>query len=218
MYCKGVISNVRQLYYKLRSIKGYYFIPLVFLYVLLPIINTSTVKALGVNEVSISIICTDIQRYIPFMGAWWALFAFKEFVEGEGREVLRVYKRNIILDVFLLYAWYLVHAGLLFIVYSYWLTNLSLDFLRVAAQSFLFLCGAFFFMFMLKSIAITFLLVLAYGLFNFIHLDGTISFITLIRYGRAIDAGTIFIEGVPILIICIVFLIFGNMLYKSTVY
>jgi len=214
MYTKRFLIIIKQLYLNFRNLKGFYYVPLVFLYVILSVLNIATIKEYGFNENAFTIICNDIQKFVPIMCSWWIIFALKEYIEGDGCEVLHLYKNSLALDVIMIYIWYLIHVAILMIIYSFFLTNLSLEFIRIAAQSLFYASAAYFFIFLFKSIPITFMLIFMYEIICLFTNLGIKKYISIFYIYRAINIRLIAIENIPVIIICSIFLFLGNRFHK----
>lgn len=197
-----------------RNMKGFYFVPLVFLYIILPVLNIATIKEYGFNENAYRIICNDIQKFVPIMCSWWVIFSLKEYLEGDGCEVLHLYKNSLTLDVIMIYIWYLIHVAILIITYTIFLTNLSLEFIGIAVQSLFYASAAYFFIFLFKSIPITFILIFMYEIICLFNNLGIKKYISIFYMYRAINIRLVAIENIPVIIICLIFIFLGNRFQK----
>ncbi len=214
MYIKRFLIIKKQLYLNFRNVKGFYYIPLVFLYIVLPVLNIATIRQYGVCENAFTIICNDIQKFAPIMCSWWVIFAFKEYIEGDGCEVLYVYKKSIVLDVILIYIWYLIHITILMIVYSFYFTNIWLIFMRIAIQSLFFASGAYLCMFLFKSISISFMFIFVYEIICLFTNFGITKYISIFHSNSPINIRLMVTKNIPVIIISLFFLYLGNRLHK----
>jgi len=82
---------MRRLYLELKNLRFYYFVPLVVLFILVPLTVLAALKQYGDSFPSFSVIC---QLYIPCFSPWWSLFILKDYLNSPGKEVLFVYKQR----------------------------------------------------------------------------------------------------------------------------
>ncbi len=80
---------MRRLYLELKNLRFYYFVPLVILFILVPLTVIASLKQAGEPFPSFVTIC---QLYIPCFAPWWPLFVLKDYLNSPGKELLFVYK------------------------------------------------------------------------------------------------------------------------------
>jgi hypothetical protein len=165
MQNKGTgLMRLQLLYLSLKNIKLFYFIPLAVMYIFIPVSNCLNIKAFGV-EVSYSLIMDTAQMLIPITSTWWIFCILKEYVDGDGNELLYVYeniKKTKAYDVLLVFAWYCLHIAVLFFIYSLFYNNIFLEYIRIIIQSFVFISAFYCFAYLFKSTSISYMFVLAY--------------------------------------------------------
>lgn len=98
-----------RIFYDLRNIKWMFWLPLIMLNLMIPLINYHTYRT-NYPE-SVTVIPGDLHEVMliaaPLLSVWWLLFVMREYVEGEGCEVLYVCRAHNklpeALGVFMLY-------------------------------------------------------------------------------------------------------------------
>ena len=109
--------NIKPIYFSFKNLKIYYFIPLFILYVFLPILSVGIVYMSGSIENSYFLIFREVEKYIPILSLWWITFIFKEYIEGDGNEILYCIDESGKVKVFqilLIFIWYIIHISMLF--------------------------------------------------------------------------------------------------------
>jgi len=214
MCVKKNLRLLRQTYLNLKNLKILYFIPLLFLFIILPFISIGYVISSGREEVTYYKIFAEFQRYIPFMATWWVVFGLKEYAEGDGKEILRVYKKGLIIDFFIIFFWYISHVISLFILYNIFLENYWLDFILISIQSLAFASSTFLFMFAFKTISIPFLINIFYEIFCMYANMNFLKFINILSEPRMDTINDLLIPYCPLLFLSLVFIFYGNAYYK----
>lgn len=115
-----------------------YFVPHFFLYVLIPLLGIGYILYHGNGENARGLVFFDIQKFIPFLSVWWILFGLDDYVEGNSSEILRVYKRALLSEFWLMFGWYILHVTLLFLILRIFLESYWMDLPLIIIQ-----CSAF---------------------------------------------------------------------------
>ena len=168
--------KLRLLFLSFKNVKVYYFIPLFIIYVLIPFISYLNIKTLGV-EVSFTLVMDTAQMLIPITSTWWMFCVLKEYIEGEGNELLYAYenvRKTKILDILLIYIWYCLHIALLFIVYSFLYDNVFIEYIRIIIQSFVLTAAYYFLIYAFKSTSISYMFILTYYMMSLFFSKDTI--------------------------------------------
>lgn len=150
----------------LKGIGKLYFVPLLFLFVVIPSMTFMNFAAGYDYDTCYYFSYINIQSFFPFFAIWWTLFGFREYIEGSGREILIVYKKIFLPELLLIYIFYFLHFCILLLFYviiirfNYW------------GYIFIFFCQSFAFFsitislsIFLKSIAIPFIFSILYEVF-----------------------------------------------------
>lgn len=154
-----MLRILERFYLQIRGMKYLFLIPFVGYYVFIPL----AVWSLGTNELqtfNTLVRVSDVSySLVPILATWWNYMIHKEYVEGDGREVLLL-GGGISTMTFLFYLLNVISFLPIFIFLN---DSGVIDlFLQMALISFL-TCGmAFFFTFMLKSISLSALAIMAF--------------------------------------------------------
>lgn len=154
--------RIRLLYLSLRNIRLVYWIPVLILFVFVPIMIYLNVKAFGINETRPY---ESIQTLAPIASTWWLFLSFKEYIDGNGIELLYAYlpkRKSKLQDVLLLSVWYLLHAAILHIGLGFWFGGMLWEFIRCAIQCCFFALLYYMLMYLLKSTSISYMAVMVY--------------------------------------------------------
>ena len=208
--------KIKIIYFDFKNLKGYYMIPLLVLYIFIPILNVGMVNMSGSVGNAYSLVFRETEKYLPIMSVWWTIFIFREYIEGDGNEILYCIgqmgkiKAPKIIFIFI---WYIIHVGILFLVYSIFWDNILLEYIKTVIQCFFFSSVMYMLIYTLKSTTISFMILLIYELFAiFINTD-IVNYISIYENGNKITPYIISAKYMPILILSIGFFIIG--IYKN---
>ena len=106
MLVKKYLNKLSVVYYNLKSIGKSFFVPFVFVYIVIIMLSVCD-KLQGFDTYT----CYEntylkIQFFCPFFAIWWAVFGFREHIEGKCREILLVYKKSILSELLTVYFLY----------------------------------------------------------------------------------------------------------------
>ncbi|MFZ3591295.1 hypothetical protein ACOI1C_19150 [Bacillus sp. DJP31] len=153
-------------YLSLRNLKIYYFIPIFFMYLVIPALFFSEIAITGVGDILHLRVVETTQKILPLFSVWWIIFILREYIEGEGNEVLYVYedlKRTKLLDILIVFIIYSLKITPLFILFSFFLDDMIFELLRVMIQCFFYSSLAYCLIYLTKSSAITFMFIMVYN-------------------------------------------------------
>lgn len=134
-------SDIRIIKIILKSYAKLYFIPYIIVLLIVPFLDARYYVLAEGMEGSIHLVNSVFQRFIPFAAVWWIFLIMKEYIEGDGRELLYVYSvktRRIKREIMMVFLWYLCHAAVVMAVHAFWFPYMHLMFLQIAAQSLVF--------------------------------------------------------------------------------
>ena len=118
--------------FQLKSIRGLAVVPLIIIFVLIPLILILTMKKYDeIVYVEERFIILS-QYFVPALSVWCIGFSFIDLIEGEGNEVYYINHRmkdNLIL---IWLALYLVIVGAGYMIASIWIENMALEYIRIA--------------------------------------------------------------------------------------
>ena len=111
MCLKRYINRLSLIQLTLKGMGILYIVPVVFLFLVLPFLTyLDFAKCYFSTYIMLQIFC-------PFFAVWWTLFGFREYIEGRIRELLLVYKKSLIVELFLVFAFYFLHICVLLGLY-----------------------------------------------------------------------------------------------------
>lgn len=208
--------ELKLIYLSMKNLKGYYFIPLIFLYIVIPILDIGLINMSGNIENAYLSIFAEAEKYIPILSLWWTTFIFKEYIDGDGNEVLYCIDSSSklkIQHIALIFSWYIIHVSILFLVYGFFLDNVLLEFLKTVIQCFFFTSLGYTLIYTLKSTTISFMFLIVYELLClFIRCEFT-KYISIFQGEQIISMQLIGTKYFIFLLIGILFLIIG--VYKN---
>lgn len=204
--------RIRLLRLSFKSIKYYYFIPIVILFILIPISNYFNIQSLGV-EICYDLVMNTAQNLIPITSTWWVFLILKEYIEGEGNELLYVYKsmgKTKIIDILLIVVWFYLHVGILFLAYSFFYQNMLIEYLRILIQSFVLVGALYFLVYTIKSTSLSYMFILIYYIMSmFFSKDTIFELINIYSTNEVMTINLLFTNYSYILLIGIAFFILG---------
>ncbi|MBZ9637734.1 ABC transporter permease [Clostridium sp. FP1] len=203
-------------YFSLKNLKIYYFVPLIILYIFIPILNIGMVNLSGNIENAYVLVFSEAEKYIPILSLWWIIFVFKEYIEEDGNEILYCIEDSgkvKIHHISLLFAWYIIHVSVLFLIYSLFWDNVFLEFIKTVIQCFFFTSVAYMLMYTLKSTTISFMFLLIYELLSIFINSKSFNYISIFENGEKISLQAIITKYSVFFIVGILFLIIG--VYKN---
>ncbi len=215
MRFEKAMSLFRLCYYNLKSLKLLYFVPIAVLFLLLPFFSVGHYLSNGLSRLSFELTFMELQRYIPFMATWWVIFGLREYAEGDGRELLRVYKNSLLGDFFLIFFWYILHAALLIFLYALFFESFWMDFLLFFIQAFVFAGMTFFLMLLCRTIAVPFLINVFYEIFCIYSNAEALRFINMVCSGRIERFKMLLLPYLPLLVFAFILIFAGNWVYKK---
>ena len=113
MCLKRYINRLSLIQLTLKGMGILYIVPVVFLFLVLPFLTyLDFAKGYSPEQCYFSTYIM-LQIFCPFFAVWWSLFGFREYVEGRIRELLLVYKKSLIVELFLVFVFYFLHICVL---------------------------------------------------------------------------------------------------------
>lgn len=209
------MSLLRLCYYNLKSLKLLYFVPVAVLFLLLPFFSLGHYLSNGLSRLSFELTFMELQRYLPFMATWWVVFGLREYAEGDGRELLRVYKNCLLGDFFLIFFWYILHAAVLIFLYALVFESFWMDFFLFFIQSLVFAGSTFFLMLLCRTIAIPFLINVFYEIFCIYSNVEALKFINMLSVGRIERLDMLLLPYLPLIAFALILIFAGNWIYKK---
>ncbi len=185
--------------YHLRSLGFLAAIPLLVLDLLIPCLNIMDYIVYGAGDELRWNILQYSQWLMPFFSVWWALFVLREYIEGDGNELLYVYGGRCRLpDALWLFALPLLNILLLFLCYTLVLPSMKYEFLRLLTICVFYFGVMYFLSYAAKSITITLMALLLYTIAN-AALVGNAAFPFYVSFDD-LSAGLYYRQYLPLLL------------------
>lgn len=199
----------------LRKMGALYFVPYAFLYLLIPLLGIGYLLYHTDGENARGLIFYDFQKFIPFMSVWWILFGLDDYVEGDASELLRVYKRSLLPEFWLMFAWYLLHVAVLFLAFGVLLENYWRDFPLIVTQSLAFSSVAFCLLCATRTLMAPFLVTLLYEVFAILSNFGVLGQVNMFSLQRMETISDYLLPYSVIFFVSCVIPFLGNCIYKK---
>ena len=212
MRYQRILKEVSIFSLTLRKMGALYFVPHFFLYVLIPLFGIGYILYHGDGENARGLIFFDMQKFIPFFSVWWILFGLDDNVEGNSSEILRVYKRSLLSEFWLMFGWYILHVTLLFFVLGVILESYWLDLPLIIIQCSAFASIAFFLLCVSRTLLLSFLSVLLYEIFSMLSNFGMFTWINMFSLTRVSTLLDLLHPYVLIFAVSIILPFLGNMI------
>lgn len=156
-----MFRTLERVYLQIRGMKLFFLIPFAGYYILIPLV----VWCLGKNTMgtgdALERVAEISYSLVPILATWWNYMVHKEYVEGDGREVLLL-GGGVSTMTFLFYILNILSFLPVFLFFHDMESGIMDLFLQMSLISFM-TCGmAFFLTFMLKSISLSALAVMAF--------------------------------------------------------
>lgn len=210
------LNQLRLTYLDLKSIRGSYFVPIIAIFVYIPVmiyLNYLTFgNAPGFLE---SVTFHEMQRVIPFFSIWWILFGLREHIEGDGVEVLRANKKSITKDFLIILFWYILHAILFTVIVSFVFRNYFMEFLVIICQILVFSSVSYIIMILTKTISLSFLLCTIYEVFVIFSEISALSKINMFKLEFVESTSDLLLPYLPLFIISIILIFVADYFYKA---
>ena len=156
------MMRLRLLYLILRKHKWTYLIPIVAIFGLVPLMIYMRARAFGLD---VADPYSATQMLVPILSTWWLFLCFKEYIEGDGVELLYTYlpkRKSKLQDIFLLFLWYILHVSILHFGLSFWFDGMLWECIRSIVQCYFFVMFYYMMMYLVKSTSISYMVVMVY--------------------------------------------------------
>lgn len=210
MYIKRYLEKqLRNTYWQLKGIGIFNLIPLIGLYILIPISNVITYQFYQEPEYLYVNIVKECQFFCPLLSIWWIFFILEHFIEEPGNELLFVDGRNKMVHALIPYVGFIVLMLPLFIVYTRIFPDLWWLYLKLGIVNLLYLSIAYFTAFLSGKITISVIITLCYTIDAI--LEDTMEAEGISYYNSRVMTGwALFDEMKFFLLVIVVFLIAGS--------
>ena len=142
-----------------KNIKSLFWVPVVLLLIVMPVVVGALYNAMADQEsIALQNILTIFQQIIPLFSTWWLVFILREYIDGDGAEILYTYEsvyRSKLGVVLLTLACYLLVLAadylLLSVLYLKWAGLIWIDFVKMSIICLFFNSFVYLIMYLLRS-------------------------------------------------------------------
>ncbi len=142
-----------------------YLLPVVVICILVPLMDARYFLLFEGADGSLPVVCGVMQRLMPLCAIWWVFLVQREYLEGEGKEILFMYSprlQRLRWQILLSWLWFLLHLGVVLAVHSIWFDTMLWVFLQLVAESLVFVGLYILFTALLSNSGISLLLTAVY--------------------------------------------------------
>ncbi len=215
MLVKKYLNKLSVVYYNLKSIGKSFFVPFVFVYIVIIMLSVCD-KLQGFDTYT----CYEntylkIQFFCPFFAIWWAVFGFREHIEGKCREILLVYKKSILSELLTVYFLYFINIPVLLLLCYILLQFNYFGFLFIFfVQSFAFFSFAVSLSVLIKNIALPFIICILYEIFCMTANTELTAFINMLSVNIPQDTEGILYPYIFIFAGSVILFVLSNLRFK----
>ncbi len=149
-------------YYRIKGMGVFALIPLLVLYILIPITNYAVFQYFQDMEMLRYNIVSICQYLVPICSIWHIIFILYHFVEESGNEVLYISFKDKLADLILPYILYAVLLLPLFFVYTRMFPELWFFYMKLCAINLAYMAFVYCATFMLNSISVSVIGIIIY--------------------------------------------------------
>lgn len=160
---------IRRTILHLKGMGLLFWIPVAMVYGLIPLIAVLTCRKYGISGEFVTNVIQFSLLLIPLFSCWWAIFLLREYLEGDGNEILYVCRaKGKGADVLFTFIVYFVGVLIQYSVYIALMPRMALEVVRLLCISLFYLGLSYFLMFLTRSTAVTVMAVLVYTVGNYL--------------------------------------------------
>lgn len=212
MFCNRFVLH-------LKSIKAMFFIPIVAVFVILPLMAYMAYKSENLDFYLSTM--GYIYILLPISSIIWSIFIMKEYVEGKGNELLYVTKNKIkFFDYFVPFIIFYLLSFAVFFAFSFVEKNFIYEYARFFFICLFYFSIAYFLSYFSKSTLISLMFLMAYTILDYLlgtSIDEANAVTEIFIYYRLSPYNTeLFLSrSVPLLATAVIFIVFGVVLNKK---
>lgn len=191
-------------YLQAKNMKGLFFVPLVVFYIVIPLMAYAyTLSPLTPQDVNITLAEVSY-LLVPVFSVWWLYLSLKEYLEGEGNELLVMSGGVGVVSGVFFCATVMSYLPV-FLFYDNSMDEITDLFLQMVVVSFLMYGVVLASAFLFRSVAVAILATLCYAILGTSAVEG----LSLIVYGRMQGRVMWFHEAIPLVVLGVVFWVYG---------
>lgn len=162
---KYIKSSAVRIFLHLKNLGISFFVPLIIMDVVIPILNYLVYAHYGIGDRLYTSILQYSLWFMPLASVWWPIFTMRDYIEGDGSELLYVNQNSSrLLDTAYLFIISLLNILIIFAVYTRSMPHMKYEFLRVLCVCILYFGIVYAVGFLTKSTTLTILLSVLYAL------------------------------------------------------
>lgn len=143
---------MRNLYYSVKRLKLSAFIPVAVVCVIFPLLTYHDINNMTEEMYKMIELGEKAQMFIPIMAAWCPLMSFRQYVEGDTRELIFFYQKTHLAELLFYGVTFAAVSAVPFLILSQYVADsLAAEYLRVMIQSAFFITLAYGVTFLLNS-------------------------------------------------------------------
>lgn len=190
-------------------------IPLLVVYVIIPLMNLLQLRKIGLSEIFMFQILRLAFIIIPMVAPLWITLIFQEYYETLGNELLFLYDRYKVKSAIKYTCQFQLLIFPLFFIYSFLKHQFLIEYMRIIIVI-CFICAlSYFLMVIFHSSAVTWVLIICYGIYNIIFHNGQYC-CAIYYYENWMNSEFVFFVYIPMLFIAILLFFFGQLLSLKT--
>lgn len=165
---KSELKNYfKRVYMLLRGIGRMFFVPVVFVDILLPVMSALSLVHNGISDNAYTDINKLFQMFIPFFSVWWIAFVLRFFIEYDGCEMLFVRKsRNYFPEIAGTAILYIFNISILYLIASAFFGHMIFELVKIIFVCIFCFGVLYFFVRLTFSVNFSLLIVLIYVILN----------------------------------------------------
>lgn len=208
-------------YYRIKGMGVFAFVPLLVLYIIIPVINYSVFQYFQDRNVLYYNIVTTCRYLVPVSSVWYVLFILYHFVEETGNEILYIFSKDKSIDLIFPYLLFVVLLLPLFLVYTKMFPELWFFYWELCMISLAYLAFAYFTAFLVNSISISVIGILFYTICN-IMINSTRNTAYVYQEAAQDIRGYMLSAIIPYIVVAVVLIVAGKIMnrflvkYKNT--
>lgn len=208
--------DIKRIIIILKSMGGYFWLPLIVLYIILPIYQQSYFLIFVDLEEQQREFFEISQIFLPVLGIWWQFFVFRTLIENEGKEV--IYGCDHKAKIRFVYWMFIIYQLLLLPTYVYYqikFPDAYLEIMRLVLQTLVLITAFYCLAYLFSSSVIGFLLVFVYCMIA-LFVQEQVDFISIFSLGNLAREVSIF--KVIIQIILIIIFNIGGVIFEKRIF
>ena len=201
-------NTIKSLYYQMKGISYFVWIPFLVLYILLPAVHyTVYLQERDMEKVYVNIV-GNAQILIPLFSVWYILFLLYHLVEQPGCEVLYVTETLKIQHILLLYLFYIIIMIPLFAGYSAFFSEFWWLYVKLCIVNLMYTMFVYAFTYLFRRIIPGILMALFYTAIVSLRTTDGIGKISYFSFELKVGS-ELFQELIPIIVASLLFMIVG---------